>query len=143
MKWRTGAILLAGTLLSICISGRTLLAQSCKDEATMVEDYKKTLTEMVATVKGESLEDFTRHFHQKSCLNKLGLCSSIVNIANECLDKATRDPATSKDEGKDIEAKRQSYNALRARAEEYSKELKDVEAPKDAKALIAKFDLSK
>jgi hypothetical protein len=144
MKWRTGAILLAGTLLSICISGRTLLAQSsCKDEETMIEDYKKTLTEMIATVKGESLEDFTRHFHQKSCLNKLGLCSSIVNIANECLDKATQDPATSKDEDKDIETRRQSYNALRAKAEEYSKELKGAESPKDAKALIAKFDLSK
>lgn len=143
MKWRTGAILLAGTLLSICIPGRTLLAQACKDEEAMIEDYRKSLTDMVAQVKGESLEDFTRHFHQKSCLSKLGLCSTIVSVANQCLDKASRDPSTTKEQGKEIEAKRQSYNALQAKAEEYSKELKASESPKDAKALIAKFDLSK
>ena len=143
MKLRTGAILLAGTLLSICISGRTLLAQACKDEETMVEDYEKTLTDMIATVKQENLEDFTRHFHQKSCLSKLGLCSSIVSVANQCLDKASREPSTTKEESKDIEAKRQSYNSLQAKAEEYSKELKAAESPKDAKALITKFDLSK
>ncbi|HUU14343.1 MAG TPA: hypothetical protein VM182_11630 [Terriglobia bacterium] len=143
MKWRTGAILLVGTLLSISVSGRTLLAQACQDEETMVEDYRKGLTEMVEKVKAESLEEFTRAYHQKSCLSKLSLCSSIVNIANECLEKASRDPATSKDQGKDIEAKRQSYNAFKAKAEEYSKELKGADSPKDAKALIAKFDLPK
>jgi len=143
MKWRTGAILLLGTLLTMCLPGRTLLAQACKEEETMVEDYKKGLTEMVEKVKAESLEEFTRAYHQKSCLSKLSLCSSIVTIANECLDKASQDPATAKEQGKDIEAKRQSYNALKAKTEVYSKELKDAESPKDAKALIAKFDLAK
>ncbi len=143
MKWRTGAKLLAATLLGVCVCGQPLLAQACKDEETMVEDYKKDLAEMVDKVKGESLEEFTRAYHQKSCLSKLSLCSSIISIANECLDKASRDPEASKSQGKEIEAKRESNNALKTKAAEYSKELKDAGSPKDAKALIAKFDLSK
>jgi hypothetical protein len=143
MRWRTGAIFLTGALLGVCFSGRTLHAQACKDEETMVEDYQKGLTEMIAKVKAESLEEFTRAYHQKSCLSRLSLCSNIVSIADACLDKASRDPATSKDESRDLESKRKSYDALKAKAEEYSKELKGVESPKDAKALIAKFDLSK
>ncbi|MBI1941291.1 MAG: hypothetical protein HYS33_07265 [Acidobacteria bacterium] len=143
MNWRNGAILLVGTLLTLCLSRQALLAQVCQGEEAMVEDYKKGLSEMVEKVKGESLEEFQRAYHQKSCMSKLNLGASFVNIAIECLDKAGQAPATTKEQAKDIAAKREKHDALKTKVEQYRKELKAAESARDAKDLIAKFEIPK
>lgn len=143
MNWKNGPLLLVGTLLTVCLCQQTLFAQACEGEEAMVDDYQKSLIEMVEKVKSENLEDFRKAYHQKSCLSKLNLCASIVNVAIECLDKARQDPATTKDQAKDIEAKRESHNALKTKVDQYKKELKAATSAEDAKALIAKFDLAK
>lgn len=143
MNWRNGAILLVGTLLTLCLSREALLAQVCQGEEAMVEDYKKGLSEMVEKVKGESLEEFRKAYHQKSCLSKLNLGASFVNIAIECLDKAGQDPTATKDQAKEIAAKREKHDVLKAKVEQYRKELKATESSEGAKELIAKFDIPK
>jgi hypothetical protein len=143
MKRRNGAILLVGTLMTVCVCGQPLVAQVCQGEEAMVDDYQKGLTEMVEKVKGESLEEFQKAYHQKSCLSKLNLGDSIMNVALECLDKASQNPATTKEQAKEIAAKRESHTALKGKVEQYRKELKAAESSKDAKALIAKFEISK
>jgi hypothetical protein len=143
MKRRNGAILLVGTLLTICLYRQTLLAQVCEGEEAMVDDYKKSLSGMVEKLEGESLQEFRRAYHQKSSLSRLTLCNSIVSISLECLDKARNDPATAKEQARNITAKRESHTALKGKVDKYKKELKAAESPKDAKALIAAFDISK
>ncbi len=142
MIWKNGPFLLVGTLLTICLYQQTLFAQACQDEEAMVNDYRKGLIEMIETVKGESLEDFRKSYHQKTCLSRLNLCTGIVDVAIECLKKASEDPEATKEQAKELEAKRLSHNALKTKVGQYSKDLKAAASAKDAKDLIATFDLS-
>ncbi len=121
---------------------RSLPAQTCQDDEAMVENYRKDLMELVDKTRKESLEDFQKAFHQKICLTKLTLSLGLTQELVDCLDKATQDPTASKEQTDQYKAKRESYAKLHDKIEQDHKTLKGAEAPKDAKALMAKFDFS-
>jgi uncharacterized protein YjcR len=106
----------------------------------MVEFYKKDFAGLVATVKKESLLDFEKAYHQKSSLTKLTLYGNTVDGLLGCLDKAAQDPTVTKEQADAFKAKRETYAKLKDKIQQNRNALKTTEAPKDAKALIEKFD---
>jgi exonuclease VII large subunit len=128
--------------LGILLWPQLLSAQACKDEESMADYYKKDLAGLVATVKKESLLDFERAYHQKSSLTKLTLYGSTVDGLLRCLDKAAQDPTATKEEADAYKAKREAYAKLKDKIQQDRNALKATEAPKDAKALIEKFDFA-
>ncbi len=128
-------------LFSIAFTTRVpqLAAQSCQDDQAMADAQVKTVADMVDTVKKESQADFEAKFHQKSCLNKLTFALSALSDAIECYDKAgpaAAGAAAGQTSPKDSDSK------LKDRITQYRSGLKSAEDPKNAKALIATFDLS-
>jgi len=115
---------------------------ACQDEEAMVADYQQGLTELVATVQKESLADFERTFHRKSCLTKLTLCDGILDTGTACFDKALQESKPSKDQAGAYKAKREAYAKLKERISQYRDSLKATEQGKAAKAMIEKFDLA-
>ena len=107
----------------------------------MVTDYKKDMGDLLTTVRKESLSDFERAYHQKSSAAKLTFYSSIVDSLVECLDKAAQDPATPKEQLDGLKARHDSFAKLKETIQHDRAGLKAAQEPKDAKALIAKFDL--
>jgi len=142
MTRRTRLVLMMGTVSLGLLAQQSLRAQACQDDEAMVTDYKKSITELAATVKTESLENFDKAYHRKSCLTKLTLSVGIVGGAVDCFDKAAQDPATPKEQASTYKAKRDGYTKLKDKVTHYRDALKPVEAGKDAKALIEKIDLS-
>jgi SUMO ligase MMS21 Smc5/6 complex component len=142
MRCMTRVPLVVGATLVLIFQPQDLRAQACKDEEGMVTEWKKTLGDLVATVKKESLTDFEKAFHQKSSLNKLTFYGSSVEGVLACLDKASQDPATPKEEADAYKAKRANYAKLKEKLQQDRNALKAAEAPKEAKELIAKFDLA-
>lgn len=141
MKTAIGIGVIVAAALMNALSPHVFLGQACNDEKTMVDDYKQGLATAVDTVKKESLEDFEKNFHQKACLSKLTLCLNVMDEILNCLDKASQDPAATKDAAAAYKAERESYEKLKGKLTQYKTQLKAAEAPKDAKALIGKFDL--
>jgi hypothetical protein len=115
---------------------------ACQDEEAMVTDYEKGLQDLVGTVKKETLADFERTYHRKSCLTKLNLCVTVLDGAVACLDKAAQDSSTPKAQAGAYAAKRDGYAKLKEKVGHYRDSLKTTEAGKDAKALIEKFDFA-
>ncbi len=142
MKSRIGVSLLMSCALGCLLTPRPLNAQACTDDVAMVEDYRKTLTELVQTVKKESLVDFERAYHQKNCQTKLTLCLGMVNGLVSCLEKAAQDTTATKEEVEAYKAKREAYAKLKDKVQKNRDALKAKEAAKEAKALIEKIDLS-
>jgi hypothetical protein len=142
MKRSVGIALLAGGSLGILLAPPRLCAQSCKDEEGMVTDYKKDMTDLVEVVKKESLSDFERAYHQRSSLSKLTLYGGIVDALLGCLEKAEQDSTATKDQVEAYKGKSETYKKLKDKILGDRKALKAAEVPKDAKALIAKFDLA-
>jgi hypothetical protein len=142
MYRKMGITLLLGVAVAGSLAQRPVYAQACQDEETMVTDYQKSIGDLVATVKKESLQDFLRHYHRKNILSKLTLCPGIVDIAAECLTKAGSDPDASKQQKEQYKAKGEAYTKLKSKVVQYRDELKAAEPGKDSKALIEKFDLS-
>lgn len=116
--------------------------QACKDEETMVVDYQRGLSDLIATVQKESLADFGRAFHRRSALNKLNLSEGILDIATECLDQTLKDSSAAKGQSEAYRAKRDAYAKLKERLVQYRDSLKGKDEDKDAKALIEKFELT-
>ncbi len=141
MRSTTGLVLLLGACLGFFLAPQQLAAQACKDEEAMVSDYKKDMADLLGTVRKESLTDFERAYHQKSSAAKLTFYSSIVDSLVECLDKATQDPTTPKEQVDGLKAKHETYAKLKGTIQHDRDALKGTEDPKNAKALIAKFDL--
>lgn len=108
----------------------------------MVADYKKSISDLAASVKNETLEEFERTYHRKSCLTKLTLSLGIAGGAADCFNQAAEDPATPKDQVAADKAKSESYTKLKEKLSHYRDALKSTEAGKDAKALIGKIDLT-
>ena len=108
----------------------------------MVADYKKSISDLAASVKKESLENFEKAYHRKSCLTKLTLSLGIVGGAADCFNKAAENPATPKDQAAADKAKSDSYSKLKDKLSHYRDALKSAESGKDAKALIEKIDLT-
>jgi hypothetical protein len=142
MKRGIELVLLMGAVGAGVLAPKPLLAQACQDEEAMVADYKKSIADLAATVKKESLEDFTKAYHRKNCLTKLTLAVGIVSGAADCFEKAAQDPATPKDQMETDKSKHDSYLKLKEKVSHYRDALKPVEDAKDAKTLIEKINLA-
>ena len=140
MKATIGFAMLVG--LMICPGQRSLLAQACQDEEEMVKTSLKDLTTLVDSVKKENVTDFQSHYHQKSYLSKTAFLLSVIGGLTDCLEKAARDSAATKEQVDGYKAKSQSYAKLKAKVEEKRDAVKSANDPQRAKALIEKSDLS-
>ena len=140
---KLGIAFLVVVSLAALTDRRTLWGQSCDDDEAMVRDYQKSLTELIDTVKKESLADFERSYHQKVCMTKLTFCLTTIDGLLDCLEKTSQDPATPKDQAEAATAKRESYAKLRSKMQDAKTALKaTADNSKNAKALIEKFDFS-
>ena len=140
MRRIIGTVLLVGGLAG-WLGQRTLLAQACQDDEEMSKTTLKDITDLVGTVKKESLGDFERAYHQKSFVSKAGFSLTVISGLVSCLDKAAQDSAASKEQADAYKAKRDSYAKLKDKIEQSRSAVKSAEQ-KDAKALIEKADLS-
>ena len=140
MRRIIGTVLLVGGLAG-CLGQRTLLAQACQDDEEMSKTTLKEITDLVGTVKKESLGDFEKAYHQKSYVSKAGFSLTVIAGLVSCLDKAAQDSAASKEQAEAYKAKRDSYAKLKDKIEQSRSAVKSAEQ-KDAKALIEKADLS-
>jgi len=105
----------------------------------MVADYKKAVTDMVETVKKESLQDFERAFHQKNVANKLTFFGSMVDGYISCLQKSASDPATPKEDADAAKRKIEAYSKLKDKIKQDRDAVKAEPTAKEAKALIEKI----
>ena len=142
MKAVLGIDLVAAAVLVSALVPKPLLAQACKDEQAMVDEFKQGLVATVDTVKKEGLDNFEKAFHQKTCLTKLTLSINAMDEVLNCLDKATQDASATKEQSAAYKAQKESDAKLKDKLTQYKSQLKAIEAPKDAKALIEKFDLA-
>jgi hypothetical protein len=126
-------------MLVVPFSPRQLSAQVCKDEEEMVADYEKSVTEMVETVKKESLVDFERAFHQKSVTTKLALLGSMVDGYISCLQKRASDPTTLKEDADAAKGKVEAYSKLKDTVKHDHDALKAAGTGKEAKTIIEKI----
>lgn len=108
----------------------------------MLGEATKTVTDLVEAVKKESLQDFQKAYHQKSCLSKLTFCVSAVSGLVSCLEKAAEDTLATKQQVADYKAKRERYSKLQDRITQDRNALKATEVAKEAKVLIEKLDLT-
>ena len=127
---------------SLVILPRGFLAQACEDEDAMVESTSKELVDFVGVVQKEDLKKFEEAYHQRSCLTKLSFCLTLVDEAEECLEKAEQDPAVPEADKQTRKAEHERFAKFRKTVEEDQKVLKAAEKPADAKALIEKFDFA-
>ena len=116
-----------------------LAAQVCKDEESMVADGQKAVTDMVETVKKESLPNFERAYHQKNVTNKLTFFGGMVDGYISCLQKQASDPATSKEDADAAKGKIDAYGTLEAKIKRDRDAVKAAQTGKQAKALIEKI----
>jgi hypothetical protein len=126
-------------MLVLPFSPPRLSAQSCKDEEGMVADYKKSVGEMVETVKKESLLDFEKAFHQKNVTTKLALLGSMVDGYISCLQKRASDPTTPKGDADVAKGKIDAYSKLKDKIKQDRDAVKAAPTGKEAKALIEKI----
>jgi hypothetical protein len=142
MKAMLGIGLAATGVLVNALSPQPLFAQACKDEQAMIDEFKQGIVTTVDAVKKESLDNFEKAFHQKSCLTKLTLAINAMDEVLSCLDKASQDASATKEQVAAYKAQKESDTKLKEKMTQYKSQLKAIEAPKDAKALIEKFDLA-
>ena len=116
-----------------------LVAQVCKDEESMVADSKKAVTDMVETVKKESLPDFEKAYHQKNVTNKLTFFGSVVDGYISCLQKHAGDPTTPKEDADAAKGKIDAYSTLKEKIKRDRDAVKAAQTGKEAKALIEKI----
>jgi len=140
MKRIIGTVLLVCGLAG-CLGQRTLFAQACQDDEEMSKTTLKDVTDLVGTIKKESLGDFEKAYHQKSYVSKAGFSLTVLAGLVSCLDKAAQDSTASKEQADAYKAKRDSYAKLKEKIEQSRSAVKSAEQ-KDAKALIEKADLS-
>ena len=105
----------------------------------MVTYYNKNVTDLVETVKKESLQDFGKAFHQKTMTTNLTLFGGTVDRLITCLQKRASDPATLKEDADAAKSKIGVYSKLKDKIKQDHDALKDAQSEKDAKALIEKF----
>lgn len=143
MKHLEIVLLFVVVFFAMALTPRSLLAQGCDEDEAMVEGYIKDLGELVGTTQKESLAEFERSYHQRTCLTKLSLSLGVVKELESCLDKAGQDPAATKDQADGDKAKHEKYAKLQGKIEQNQKDLKAAEESKAAKTLISKFDFAK
>jgi uncharacterized protein (UPF0264 family) len=136
------ALLFSGLAALTFLGQPHAFAQSCGDDVAMVADYQKDLTTLVETTRKESLAEFERAYHKKSCITKLTLCISLVDGLLDCLQKAGADPTLTKEQADAAKSKLSAYATFKAKLELDKKTLKAADDPKAAKAIVEKFDFS-
>lgn len=141
---RKVAASLWGAMVFLCVffSPAPARSQACEEEDAMIRDYRKSLVELVDTVRKESLEQFQRAYRQKSCLNRLTFFLVAFDPVLECLEKAAAAPNTPKAQATALREKHEGYVKLKAKVEEYRDALKKAGDDKAAKAVIEKFELT-
>ena len=139
MKCWTVFALVLGSAFLLSLGSKPLSAQVCKGEEGMVAAYKSTVTDLVETVKKESLIDFQKAFHQKNVTTKLTLYGSTMNGLISCLQKAADDPATLKPDADAAKGRIDAYNKLKDKITQDRDALKAAKSDKEAKALIEKL----
>lgn len=142
MRRAWGVTLLVGASVGLFLGPQQILAQTCKDEESMVEGSKQALLELTEAVKKESLPDFERLDHQKSMVNKLTLHNSMLGELVSCLEKAAQDTAAPKEQVAAAKAQHDASAKLLEKLQHERDAIKDAKAPKEAKALIEKLDLT-
>ncbi len=142
MRRAWGMALLLGAGVGLYPGPQQVLAQVCKDEASMVEASKQAFVDLTATVKKESLSDFQRLNHQKSVLNKLTINNSVIEGLVSCLEQAAQDTTAPKEQVEAAKAQHDSYVKLQDKLQHARAAIKAAPTPKDAKALIEKLDLA-
>ena len=142
MRRAWGMTLLLGASVALFLGPQQVLAQACKDEVSMVEGSKQALVELTETVKKETLPDFQRLNHQKSVVNKLAINDSMLGELVSCLDKAVQDTTAPKEQAEAAKAQHDAAAKLQEKLQHPRVAIKDAHAPKDAKALIEKLDLT-
>jgi hypothetical protein len=142
MKRRILIMFLAGLLLLGLPVVQFLRGQTCSDDEGMVTSYVQSLSDLVGTVKKESLPDFQRDYHQQSCLTRLTLSLGIVNGLIDCLTKAAKDPAVTQQQAAAIKSKLDNYVKLKSLLDQDRDALKAAKDTKTAKSIIEKFVLS-
>jgi hypothetical protein len=73
-------------------------------------------------------------------LTKLTLAHGLTQELVSCLEKAAQDPQANKEQAAQDKGKSESYAKLRDTIDQDRKSLKGAEAPKEAKAIIGKFN---
>ncbi len=141
MRRRIWIAFVAGAALACLAVPRPLEAQACKDDEMIANEFRKEVADLVGTVKKESLEDFQKAYHQKSCLSKLAMSLSAVNGLLGCLDKAAKETTATQEDVAAYKAKHASYTKLKGKIESDRDTVKGTEDAKQAKALIGKIDL--
>jgi hypothetical protein len=142
MKRVSGLTLLVGAGVGLLLAPHQVLAQACQDEMSMVDSSKQALMELTETVKKESLQDFERLNHQKSVLNKLTVHDSMLGGLVSCLDKAAQDTTAPKEQAKAAKEQHDAAAKLQEKIQHARAAIKDAKAPKEAKALTEKLDLT-
>lgn len=139
MKHRILVVILAGPLLFGLPIHHSLLGQTCSDDEGMVNSYVKSITDLASTVKKESLDDFEKDYHERSCLSRLTLSLGILNSLMDCLNKAAKDTTATKEQIVAIQSKLHSYAKLKSELERDQGTLKAAKNPKAAKSVIEHF----
>ena len=139
MKCWTVFALVLGSAFVLSLGSLQLSAQVCGDEEGMVNYYRKNATDLVETIKKESLPDFEKGFHQKTMMTNLTLFGSMVDGLLNCLQKRANDPATLKEDADAAKGKIDVYNKLKDKIKQDRDALKAAQTEKEAKALIEKF----
>jgi hypothetical protein len=142
MKRVWGITLLVGAGVGLLLGPQPIRAQACKDEVSIVDGSKQAMMELTETVKKESLSDFVTLNHQKSAVNKLTINNTMLGELVSCLDKAAQDSATPKAEAEAAKTQRDAAAKLQEKIQHEQAAIKDAKAPKDAKALIEKLDMT-
>ena len=142
MKRRILTVILAGPLLFGLPILRSIHGQTCNDDEGMVKSYVQGITDLVGTVKKESLSDFEKDYHMQSCLTRLTLSVGIVGSLIDCLNKATKDPAATPAQLASIKTKLGNYTKLKTALEQDRDDLKAAKDAKTAKSIIEKFVIS-
>lgn len=140
MKRARGIALLMGVGFGLLASARFVAAQACQDENAMVAESKKSVSDLVATVTHESLDDFNRAYHQKNAVSKLQFYGIAVDGLIDCLQKASQDPAAPKDVVEANRAKQATYVKLKEKIQHDHDTLHNLSEPDAAKKYIEKLD---
>jgi len=136
--WIAGAIVL-GSVLALPSGPPQLFAQVCTDDEAMVADYRQSVTDMIETVKKDTLPDFEKAFHRKNVTTKLTLFGSMVDGLISCLQKRASDPTTPKEDADAAKVKIDAYSKLKDKIKQDRDALKAAQSSKAAKTLIERF----
>jgi hypothetical protein len=142
MKIRTTAVFFAIPFLLTSPFQSRLRAQGCDPDEAMVNDYQKSISDLVAEVKAEKLDDFQQKYHQRSCLTKLALFAGAADGLIQCLQQAVKDPATPKEQADADKAKLDTFTKLKAEVQSDHDDLKKIDDAKRAKAYVEKLAIS-